>query len=74
MFKDESNDVKKKDRMEKDKSSTFTCAKCYFVRFDSLAPCNGSESYILSSRSLYEARCLFMHVHMVSSMAKYMAR
>lgn len=74
VFKDESNDVKKKDKMEKDKSSTFTGVKCYFVRYDSLAPCNGGESYILSSRSIYEARCLFMHVHMVSSMAKYMAR
>ncbi|CAL5396959.1 unnamed protein product [Camellia sinensis] len=59
---------------EKKKSPTSSIVKCYFVRMESLAPCDEIESYILSKRTVHEARCLFMHVQMVSSLAKYMAR
>ncbi|KAK2982309.1 hypothetical protein RJ640_027406, partial [Escallonia rubra] len=41
---------------------------------ESLAPFDEREPYILSDKTVHEARCLFMHVHMVSSMAKYAAR
>lgn len=59
---------------EKKKSPTSSAVKCYFVRMESLAPCDETESYILSKKTVNEARCLFMHVQMVSSLAKYMAR
>ncbi|KAI8021428.1 putative RNA-dependent RNA polymerase 5 [Camellia lanceoleosa] len=59
---------------EKKKSPTSSSVKCYFVRMESLAPCDKTESYILSKKTVYEARCLFMHVQMVSSLTKYMAR
>ncbi|GMP59698.1 hypothetical protein CsSME_00022876 [Camellia sinensis var. sinensis] len=59
---------------EKKKSPTSSAVKCYFVRMESLAPCDETESYILSKKTVHEARCLFMHVQMVSSLAKYMAR
>ncbi|GMP59704.1 hypothetical protein CsSME_00022875 [Camellia sinensis var. sinensis] len=29
---------------------------------ESLAPCDETESYILSKKTVHEARCLFMHV------------
>ncbi|RVW38366.1 putative RNA-dependent RNA polymerase 3 [Vitis vinifera] len=32
------------------------------------------ESSALSGKTVHEARCIFMHAHMVSSVAKYMAR
>ncbi|THG03721.1 hypothetical protein TEA_009090 [Camellia sinensis var. sinensis] len=59
---------------EKKKSPTSSSVKCYFVRMESLAPCDETESYILSKKTVYEARCLFMHVQMVSSLTKYMPR
>ncbi|CAK9141389.1 unnamed protein product [Ilex paraguariensis] len=59
---------------EKKKSPTSSAIKCYFVRMESVAPSDERESYILSRKMVYQARSLFMHVHMVSSMAKYMAR
>ncbi|KAM7509580.1 hypothetical protein LguiA_020033 [Lonicera macranthoides] len=59
---------------EKKKSPTSSPVKCYFVRMESLAPCNETEPYILSTKTVHEARSLFMHLHMVDSMAKYAAR
>ncbi|CAL5339208.1 unnamed protein product [Camellia sinensis] len=67
MFKDGGKEEKKK-------SPTSSSVKCYFVRMESLAPCDETESYILSKKTVYEARCLFMHVQMVSSLTKYMPR
>ncbi|KAI8021430.1 putative RNA-dependent RNA polymerase 3 [Camellia lanceoleosa] len=61
-------------KVEKKKSPTSSAVKCYFVRMESLAPCDETESYILSKKTVHEARCLFMDVQMVSSLAKYMAR
>ncbi|XP_052180975.1 probable RNA-dependent RNA polymerase 5 [Diospyros lotus] len=59
---------------EKKKNPTSSPVKCYFVRMESFAPCDERVPYILHKKTVHEARCLFMHVHMVSSLAKYMAR
>ncbi|XP_058206703.1 probable RNA-dependent RNA polymerase 5 isoform X2 [Rhododendron vialii] len=59
---------------EKKKNQTSSSVKCIFVRFESLAPCEEREPYILANKSVYEARSLFMHANMVPTMAKYMAR
>ncbi|KAJ0515563.1 putative RNA-directed RNA polymerase [Helianthus annuus] len=48
--------------------------KCYFIRTDSHAPWAEKDNCILFRKTSHEARCLFMHVHMVSSMAKYISR
>ncbi|KAK2982311.1 hypothetical protein RJ640_027408 [Escallonia rubra] len=59
---------------DKKKMKTSSGVRCYFVRMESLAPFDEREPYILSDKTVHEARCLFMHVHMVASMAKYAAR
>ncbi|XP_057500335.1 probable RNA-dependent RNA polymerase 5 isoform X2 [Actinidia eriantha] len=77
VFKDGGKEEKKKNKYggkEEKNSPTSSTVNCYFVRMESLAPCEVREPYILSNKTVYEARCLFMHVHMVSSMEKYMAR
>ncbi|KAK9071253.1 hypothetical protein SSX86_009821 [Deinandra increscens subsp. villosa] len=48
--------------------------KCYFIRKESHAPWTEKDDYTLFQKTSHEARCLFMHVHMVSSMAKYNSR
>ncbi|KAF3651799.1 hypothetical protein FXO37_17836 [Capsicum annuum] len=48
--------------------------KCYFVRFESIETCHDGGSYVFSTKRISQARCQFMHVHMVSNMAKYAAR
>ncbi|XP_009592436.1 probable RNA-dependent RNA polymerase 3 isoform X1 [Nicotiana tomentosiformis] len=48
--------------------------KCYFVRFESIETYNHGGSYVFAAKRTSEARCHFMHVHMVSNMAKYAAR
>ncbi|KAJ0881660.1 putative RNA-directed RNA polymerase [Helianthus annuus] len=48
--------------------------KCYFIRTDSRAPWAEKDGCILFGKTSHEARCLFMHAHMVSSMAKYISR
>ncbi|XP_031107582.1 probable RNA-dependent RNA polymerase 5 isoform X3 [Ipomoea triloba] len=68
VFKDEG---KEKKSNPKDGRAT-TSVKCYFVRMETLG--HAQESFILHGKTVHDARCLFMHVHMVSSMAKYMAR
>lgn len=62
-----------KKRRLQDKEEKIDSVKCYFVRMESLNPYE-NETYILHDKMVHEARCNFMHVHMVSSMAKYMAR
>ncbi|XAR53380.1 RNA-directed RNA polymerase [Bertholletia excelsa] len=59
---------------EKKKSPHSSSVKCYFVRMESLAPCDAEEHYILSNKTVQQSRGLFMHVHTVSSLEKYMAR
>ncbi|XP_034699033.1 probable RNA-dependent RNA polymerase 5 isoform X1 [Vitis riparia] len=50
---------------EEKKKNPTSSVKCYFVFMESSA---------LSGKTVHEARCIFMHAHMVSSVAKYMAR
>ncbi|XP_011659951.1 probable RNA-dependent RNA polymerase 5 isoform X3 [Cucumis sativus] len=59
---------------EKKKNPTTSAVKCYFVRMESDAYIDKIEPYKLSNRTVFEARSLFMHAHMVSSIASYMAR
>ncbi|KAL3532522.1 hypothetical protein ACH5RR_006043 [Cinchona calisaya] len=74
VFKESKVAKRTKKGAEKNKTSVSASVKCYFVRFDSIAPSGDDEPYILSSLEVNEARKLFMHVHKVSSMAKYIAR
>lgn len=70
MYKDD-KERKKSPAMMKTKTASL---KCYFVRFESIGTCNDGESYVFSTKTISQARCKFMHVHMVSNMAKYAAR
>ncbi|KAL9141791.1 hypothetical protein ABFS82_14G127600 [Erythranthe guttata] len=71
VFKDERIKVKKK-QMEKEKKAIYSAVKCYFVRIDSISPYE--EDYVLSRKTISEARRLFMHIHTLSTIEKYMAR
>ncbi|XP_011093632.1 probable RNA-dependent RNA polymerase 5 isoform X1 [Sesamum indicum] len=71
VFKDERKG-RKKNQIENEKA--YSCAvKCLFVRIDSVDPVE-DNNYILSGKSVGEVRRLFMHVHTVLTMEKYMAR
>ncbi|POO00835.1 RNA-dependent RNA polymerase-type [Trema orientale] len=59
---------------EEKKNPTSSPVKCFFIRTHSDAFIDQNASYILSNRSISEARHLFMHAHTVSSVANYMAR
>ncbi|CAN6541027.1 unnamed protein product [Malus baccata var. baccata] len=59
---------------EKKKNPTSSPVKCYFVRMDSDASIDRDVWYMLTNRTIYEARSLFMHAHTVSSVPTYMAR
>ncbi|KAJ0031828.1 hypothetical protein Pint_13263 [Pistacia integerrima] len=67
VFKDGGKEEKKKD-------PTSSTVKCYFVRLESDATIDNGQRYILSGKTVCEARALFMHVHTVSNMANYMSR
>ncbi|GFP86733.1 probable RNA-dependent RNA polymerase 5 [Phtheirospermum japonicum] len=73
VFKDERKRVKK-NQTENEKKASYSSVKCYFVRTDSFAPCGSDENYILSRKKISEARRLFMHIHTVSTLEKYIAR
>ncbi|CAH9131271.1 unnamed protein product [Cuscuta epithymum] len=68
VFKDEG---KNKNRNSKERKGTAS-VKCYFVQMQTIG--HAKQSFLLQGKTVHDARCLFMHVHMVSSMAKYMAR
>ncbi|KAG5600031.1 hypothetical protein H5410_031401 [Solanum commersonii] len=70
LYKDD-KEKKKSPAMMKTKTASL---KCYFVRFESIETCNDGGSYVFSTKRISQARCQFMHVHMVSNMAKYAAR
>ncbi|XP_047974429.1 probable RNA-dependent RNA polymerase 5 [Salvia hispanica] len=72
VFKDELR--KKKNKVGRDKESTYSDVKCYFVHFDSISSHDHEEDYILFRKSVSEARGLFMHVHKLPTIEKYMAR
>ncbi|GMI89458.1 hypothetical protein like AT2G19930 [Hibiscus trionum] len=67
VFKDGGKEAKKKD-------PSTSSVKCLFVRFESNASIDEGKEYVLSGKTVKEARSLFMHVHTLPSMAKYMAR
>lgn len=67
MFKDGGKEEKKKD-------STTSSVKCYFVHMESKAFTDKDQEYILSGKTIQEARSIFMHVHGLPNIAKYMAR
>ncbi|XP_044463726.1 probable RNA-dependent RNA polymerase 5 isoform X2 [Mangifera indica] len=61
-------------KKEKKKEPTLSSVKCYFVCLESDAIIDNSQHYILSGKTVNEARALFMHVHTVSNVANYMSR
>lgn len=61
-------------REEDSKNSTSSSLRCYFVRFESNWTVDVRRQYILCNKSIQEARCIFMHVHTLSTIEKYMAR
>ncbi|KAJ7973801.1 RNA-dependent RNA polymerase [Quillaja saponaria] len=67
VFKDGGKEGKQKD-------SRTSSVKCYFVRMESSASINEGRSYILSNKTVSEARCMFMRAHTLPNVAKYMAR
>jgi RNA-dependent RNA polymerase len=68
VFKDGGKEEKKKD------TTTSSSVKCYFVRTGSGCSADLGEDYILSKKTMYESRLLFMHAHQLPSIDKYMAR
>lgn len=62
--------IKAEKKKEKNKKCT-SSVRCYFVRTE----CDWDKGvpYILSNRTIGDARKLFMHVHTVPSVAKYVA-
>ncbi|XP_044463724.1 probable RNA-dependent RNA polymerase 5 isoform X2 [Mangifera indica] len=68
VFKDGGKKEKKKER------PTSSSVKCYFVRLESDAIIDNSQHYILSGKTVNEARALFMHVYTASNVASYMSR
>nr|GEZ88664.1 probable RNA-dependent RNA polymerase 5 [Tanacetum cinerariifolium] len=71
-FKDGRGDNKKPKAFDR-KSRSLWAVKCYFMRTKSHAPWLEKE-FILFNNTMHEARCLFMHVHMTTSIAKYISR
>ncbi|KAK7314414.1 hypothetical protein VNO77_32936 [Canavalia gladiata] len=67
VFKDGGKEEKKKD-------PTTSSVKCYFVRMESYCASDESAFYLLSNKTVFEARSLFMHVHTLPNLEKYMAR
>ncbi|KAL4317791.1 hypothetical protein GQ457_18G001060 [Hibiscus cannabinus] len=67
VFKDGGKTAKKKDQ-------STSPVRCLFVRFESNASVDRGKEYVLSGKTVKEARSVFMHVHTLPSMAKYMAR
>ncbi|XP_019052370.1 PREDICTED: probable RNA-dependent RNA polymerase 3 isoform X1 [Nelumbo nucifera] len=59
---------------KKRKNPASSPVKCYFVCLESNVSLDEKTQYILFNKSVHEARSVFMHVHTVSSISKYMAR
>ncbi|CAN6456715.1 unnamed protein product [Victoria cruziana] len=59
---------------EEKKKNKYSSLKCFFVRTESRAAIDDTEDYILSNKSVAEARAMFMHVHKLPNLSKYMAR
>ncbi|GLT51696.1 hypothetical protein SLA2020_250890 [Shorea laevis] len=67
MFKDGGKETKKKEQ-------NISSIKCLFVRMESKAPLDENREYLLSGKTIKEARSMFMHVHTLPNVAQYMAR
>ncbi|PWA94619.1 RNA-dependent RNA polymerase family protein [Artemisia annua] len=52
----------------------FGAIKSYFIKRESIAPWDEKDTWLTNFKTTHDLRCCFMHVHMVSSMAKYIAR
>ncbi|XP_071723572.1 probable RNA-dependent RNA polymerase 5 [Rutidosis leptorrhynchoides] len=74
VFKDGSKERHNKNGIEYDKKATNGSKKCYFIRRESIAPWDDKHSLLMNYETIHDVRCLFMHVHMVPTMAKYIAR
>ncbi|KAF7813875.1 putative RNA-dependent RNA polymerase 5 [Senna tora] len=59
---------------EKRKDPTTSPVKCYFVRMESCAAVDENKPYILTNKTVSDARSLFMHAHTLDSLDKFMAR
>ncbi|GLU09929.1 hypothetical protein SLE2022_267640 [Rubroshorea leprosula] len=67
VFKDGGKEAKKKD-------PTTSQVRCFFVRMQSGAFVDKNQDYVLSGKTVREARSIFMHVDTLPNLAKYMAR
>ncbi|GKV11675.1 hypothetical protein SLEP1_g22913 [Rubroshorea leprosula] len=67
MFKDGGKEAKKKEQ-------NISSVKCIFVRMESKASLDENQEYLLSGKTIKEARSMFMHVHTLPNVTQYMAR
>ena len=73
VYKDGGKEEKiKEDRRNGGNEKCTSAVRCYFVRSES--GWKMDEPYILSGKTISQARELFMHVHTAPTLAKYMAR
>uniref|UniRef100_A0A0E0JF81 RNA-dependent RNA polymerase n=1 Tax=Oryza punctata TaxID=4537 RepID=A0A0E0JF81_ORYPU len=72
VYKDGGKEEKLKEEKIEDKMKCTSPVRCYFVRTES--GWNMDEPYILSGRTVGQARELFMHISSAPTLAKYMAR
>ncbi|GLT98519.1 hypothetical protein SLE2022_160210 [Rubroshorea leprosula] len=67
VFKDGGKKAKKKEE-------NISSVRCLFVRMESNASLDKNQEYLLSGKTVQEARSVFMHVHTLPNVPKYMAR
>ncbi|CAM0880235.1 unnamed protein product [Alopecurus aequalis] len=73
VYKDGGKEEKiKEDRRNGGDEKCTSAVRCYFVRTES--GWKMDEPYILSGKTISQARKIFMHVHTAPTLAKYMAR
>ncbi|CAM0880241.1 unnamed protein product [Alopecurus aequalis] len=73
IYKDGGKAEKIKEERKRERNKKYTSSvRCYFVRTES--GWDMGVPYILSNRTIGDARKLFMHIHTVPSVAKYLAR
>nr|KAJ0194431.1 hypothetical protein LSAT_V11C800427290 [Lactuca sativa] len=73
VFKDGGRERQKNEKDDKKRRSSGSI-KCYFVQRESFTPLDDTDTFMKNCKTTHDVRCLFMHVHMVSNMAKYIAR
>ncbi|KAK9055021.1 hypothetical protein SSX86_026100 [Deinandra increscens subsp. villosa] len=71
VFKDGGKERQRKGKEDKKRGSPI---KCYFVKRESIAPWVDSDTFLMNYKTIQDVRCLFMHVHTVPTLSKYMAR